>query len=192
MSTISSQTETAHTSIAAAHEAHTVAAHGTGAFYLQPEFWVAVAFFIVVGFAFRRVVHAVSTALDLRAEKIKGKLDEARRLRDDAQVLLVEYQRKQRDAMKEAEDIVAYARAEALRLKKEAAVDLEEAIKRREAQAMARISQAEAQAIAEVRNTAVDIAIAATRHLIAEHLTKSQANALIEQTIQELPKRLLQ
>lgn len=164
----------------------------TESFYLQPEFWVAVGFFIVVGFALRRIVTAVSSALDGRAEKIRGKLDSARQLREDAQTLLVEYQRKQRDAQKEVEGIIAQARLEAQRLKKDATADLEEAIKRREAQAMARIAQAEALAIAEVRNTAVDIALAATRSLIANNLTPMAANDLIDQAILELPRQLVQ
>ncbi|MFN3075852.1 MAG: F0F1 ATP synthase subunit B [Alphaproteobacteria bacterium] len=181
---------------AGAKQGHTAAAgHAQavpGPFHLQAEFWVAVAFFIVVGFAGRRVVQAVTSALDARGRKIKGKLEEARQLRDDAQAMLVEYQRKQRDVLKEAEAIVAKARADALRHKKESAAELEEAIKRREAQAMARIAQAEAQAVAEVRNTAVDIAMAATRRLIGEHMTPAQASAMVDQSIKDLPARLLQ
>lgn len=161
-----------------------------GPFYTAPEFWVAVAFLIVVGFAFRKVTRAVAAALDMRAEKIKAKLDEARNLREDAQSLLAEYQRKQRDAMNEAEDILAHARAEAQRHKKEAVAEIEVAIKRREAQAMARIAQAESQAMAEVRNMAVDIAIAASQKLIADTLTVAQADALIDQTIRDLPRKL--
>ncbi|MEO5373636.1 MAG: hypothetical protein H7840_05085, partial [Alphaproteobacteria bacterium] len=80
-------------------------AAAAGPFYAQPEFWVAVAFLIVVGFSFRKVTRAIAAALDMRAEKIKAKLDEARSLREEAQALLAEYQRKQRDAMNEAEDI---------------------------------------------------------------------------------------
>lgn len=165
-------------------------AHGHEAFYAQPEFWVAVAFFIVVGFSMRKVSSAIATALDMRAEKIKFKLDEARTLREDAQALLAEYQRKQRDAAKEAEAIVAHARDEAQRHKREAAAEMDLAIKRREAQAMARITQAEAQAMAEVRNLAVDIAIGATRQLIAQNMTAAQADSLVDQAIVDLPAKI--
>ncbi|KAF0142469.1 MAG: F-type H+-transporting ATPase subunit b [Rhodospirillaceae bacterium] len=160
------------------------------AFYASAEFWVAVAFAVVVGGAFKRVVRGIGAALDMRAEKIKAKLDEARRLREEAQHLLAEYQRKQRDAMREAETIVARAQAEAARQKKESLAELEEATRRREAQALSRIAQAEAQAIAEVRNLAIDIAVAATRRLMAENLDPKRAGALVDQAILELPLRL--
>ncbi|MBF0095064.1 MAG: F0F1 ATP synthase subunit B [Alphaproteobacteria bacterium] len=161
--------------------------HGHEAFYAQPEFWVAVSFLIVVGFAARKVITAVTSALDMRSEKIKTRLEEAQSLREDAQGLLAEYQRKQRDALKEAEAIVVHAREEAQRHKREAAAELEEAIKRREAQAMIRIAQAEAQAMADVRNLAIDIAVGAAYRLIEQNLTDQQADALVERAIAELP-----
>ena len=162
----------------------------TGAFYIHAEFWVAVAFVIVIGTAFKRVVRGVGAALDMRAEKIKAKLDDVRHLREEAQQLLAEYQRKQRDALKEAEDILAHARLEAERQKKEALAALEEAIRRRESQALGRIAQAETQAIAEVRNLAVDIALAAAQRIMAHHLDRERAENLVDQAIADLPHRL--
>ena len=164
------------------------ATHGEDeVFYMQAEFWVAIAFFIVVGFFARKVSSAIAVALDLRADKIRTRLEDARKLREDAQSLLADYQRRQRDAIKEAEGIVAHAREEAQRHKREAATALDEAIKRREAQAKTRIAQAEAQAMADVRNLAVDIAIGAARQLIAQNLTPDQADALIERDTADLP-----
>lgn len=159
------------------------------AFYATEDFWVAVAFLIVVGFAFRPIYRAVTAALDTRAEGISGRLDEARQLREEAQATLAEFQRRQRDAMKDAEKIVAHARTEADRLRKQAAQELEETAKRREQQVLERITQAETQAVAEVRNTAITIAVAATAKVLGETMTAQKADALVDETIQSLPAK---
>lgn len=161
-----------------------------GPFYAQPEFWVAMAFVLVVGLAFRPVARAVVTALDARATQIKGKIDEARKLREDAQTLLADYQRRQRDAMQEAASIIAHAEQEAERLKREAAQSLEEAIKRREQQAVDRINQAEQAALAQVRNLAVDIAIKSAGKLIADQMSAEKGNALIDDAIKGVAQKL--
>ncbi|MBY0430789.1 MAG: F0F1 ATP synthase subunit B, partial [Rhodospirillales bacterium] len=133
-----------------------------------PEFWVAVAFVIFMALVWKKAAAAIGSLLDARAEKIRAELDEAQRLREDAQATLVSYQKRQADALKESEAIVAHAREEAERIRAQSTKDLESALKRRETQAMDRIAQAEAQAVAEVRNLTVDIAIAASRQLLSQ------------------------
>jgi F-type H+-transporting ATPase subunit b len=156
----------------------------------DPEFWVLVAFVIVVVVGFIKLGPGIGKALDDRAERIKSELDEARRLREDAQKTLAEYQRKQRDALKEAEAIIAHAKAEAERIGRQAAQDLEAGVERRTRQAEEKIAQEEAKALADVRNTAVDIAIAAAREIIAEALDAKAGGVLIDQAIAALPQRL--
>lgn len=176
--------------ISAAYAATAEAGHAV-AWYAAPELYVAIAFLAVVGMALYFGVHrALITALDMRRDKIKARIDEAQRLREDAQEMLATYQRKQRDALQEAEEILAHARAEAERLAAQAAKDLEESVKRREQQALDRIAQAEAEALKEVRNLAVDIAMAAARRVIADSLTSKQAAALVDRAIKELPGKL--
>lgn len=169
--------------------AATDAAHAVP-FYADAAFWVGVAFILVVALAFRPVGRALGAALDSRATKIKARLDEAHKLREDAQELLAAYQRKQRDAMKEAEEIIAHAKAEAERLSKQAAKDLEEALKRRETQAIERITTAENQALREVQNLAVDVAINAAREVMAQSITEAQKTALVDSAIADLPRKL--
>lgn len=89
------------------------------------EFWVLVAFVVFVVLAFKPLRKAVTGALDERAEQIRKQLDEANKLREEAQATLASYKRKQRDALKEAEEIVTHAKAEAERLRAEAAKALE-------------------------------------------------------------------
>jgi len=155
-----------------------------------PEFWVAVAFVIFVALVWKKASAAITGMLDARAEKIRADLDEAQRLREDAQALLASYQRRQRDALKEAEAVLAHAREEAERLRSQAGTDLEASLKRRENQAMARIAQAEAAALAEVRNLTVDVAVSASRRILETGIQPAQADKLIEQSITDLPKHL--
>jgi F-type H+-transporting ATPase subunit b len=170
--------------------AATEAAHGAVPFYADAHFWVNVAFLLVIGLAWRPVSRAIAAALDARSAKIKARLDEAQRLREEAQEMLAAYQRKQRDAMREAEEIIAHAKAEAERLAQQAARDLEAQMKRREQMAMDRIAQAEAQALREVQHRAVDVAIEAARAVIGDSLGSAQAAELIDQSIRDLPNRM--
>ena len=155
-----------------------------------PEFWVAIAFVIFVVLVWKKASAAIGTMLDGRAERIRSELDEAERLHRDAQALLNGYQSRLADAQKEAEAVLAHAREEAARLRSQAGSDLEASLKRREAQAMDRIAQAEAAALAEVRNLTVDIAIGASKRVLSGGLPAAQADKLIEQSIGELPKHL--
>jgi F-type H+-transporting ATPase subunit b len=156
----------------------------------DPTFWVGLAFVLAVAVIYRPAAKAIITTLDERAAKIRVQIEEARKLREDAQALLAEYQRKQRDAMAEAEKIIAQAKTEAARMKVDAEKDLEHAIERRKQQALERIAQTEAQAIASVRNTAVDVALAAAEQLIKGGLDAAKQQALADKAINELPSRL--
>jgi F-type H+-transporting ATPase subunit b len=156
----------------------------------DPEFWVLVAFAIAFGGLARKAGPVIAKALDDRAVKIKAELDEAHKLRQEAQRMLAEYQRKQRDALKEAEEIIAHARVEAERAAEQAARDLEAALERRKRLALEKIALAESKAIAEVRNTAVDIAISAVREILAQVLDAARKSKLIDEAIAELPQSL--
>jgi F-type H+-transporting ATPase subunit b len=158
--------------------------------FSNPEFWVALAFVLVVLVTFKKVAAAVTSSLDARAAKIRTQIEEARKLREDAQALLAEYQRKQRDAMAEAEKIISSAKAEAVRLKAQAEQDLEHALARRKEQALQRIAQSEAQALAQVRNTAVDAALAAAQTVIVKSLDGAKRDALTEKAIGDLAGKL--
>lgn len=156
----------------------------------DPEFWILVAFVIVIVLLWKPASRAITKALDDRAYKIKNDLERAAKLRTDAQALLADYQQKQRDALKEAEAIMAQAKADAERMSAQAAADLEASLKRREQMALQRIAQAEQQALAEVRAAAVDIAIAATGKLLTEKLDPAKQDALVDSAIKELQGKL--
>jgi F-type H+-transporting ATPase subunit b len=156
----------------------------------DPAFWVAVGFVLFAVLVGPKLVKVITGALDERANKIAAELERAVKLREEAQNLLAQFQRKHRDAMKEADEIIAHARDEADRLAKQAQIDLEALLKRREQLAVQHIAQAEAQAVQEVRTLAVEVAIAATGKLLAEKLDAGRADALIDSAIKELPSKL--
>ena len=159
-------------------------------FYLEAEFWLTVAFIIFVGLLFRPVTRMITSALDGRSDAIAKELDEAARLAEEARAALAEYQRKQRDAVKEAEEILARAEAEAKRMGEQAARGLAAALARRGQLAMEKIAQAEARAVDEVRNAVIDIALSATRKLIEENVDQRKSDALVEDAIKELSDKL--
>ena len=155
-----------------------------------PEFWVAIGFILLVLAIAKKSWVAIKAGLDSRAERIRASLDDATKLREEAQHLLAEYQRKQRDAAKEIDGLLAAARAEAERSSVNAAGALEDLVKRREQIAIDKITQAEADAIQAVRNTTVDVAIAAARKLLNDKLTTTTASGLVDKAIAELPQKL--
>ncbi|MFM2043183.1 MAG: hypothetical protein RLY86_1759 [Pseudomonadota bacterium] len=153
-------------------------------------FWVAVAFAVFMYFAGRPAWRGIAAALDDRAATIARDIEQAQKLREDAQAALAQFQRKQRDALKEAEEILAHAREEADRIRRRAAEELELSLKRREAQAMDKIAQAEAQAVQQVRDLAVDIAVTATEKLLVQNMDKARNDALVDAAIRDLPAKL--
>jgi len=158
----------------------------------SPEFWVAVGFLILIALIVKPAARAITKALDARAERIRNALEDAARLREEAHHLLADYQRKQRDAAREIDELIASAEAEAKNLSAEAAARLEDSLRRREQLARDKIAQAEAEALQQVRDTAIDLAIAATRRLMAERIDARAAARLIDDSIAELPARIRQ
>ncbi|MEZ0278303.1 MAG: ATP F0F1 synthase subunit B [Methylibium sp.] len=160
-------------------------------FLATPEFWVAVSFFLFLGVIFYFGVHRkLASALDARAERIKAELEDARRLREEAEAVLADYKRKQKDAVKETKAIVAQAAKEAEILAAETRRSMSEHFERRMKLAEDKISRAEADALREVRAAAADAAVAAAERVIAAELTSETADKLVKQGIDALKTKL--
>ena len=159
-------------------------------FYASTSFLVAGAFVLFFVFFGKKIFIAVGSMLDDRSDAIKFELDEAARLREEAQDMLADYERKQHEALAEAENIVAAARSEAERLGVEAAKQLEASLKRSEQMAKDRIAQAEATALQEVRAVAVDVALEATAKILEKDVSGVKAKDIINGSIGELGKKL--
>jgi F-type H+-transporting ATPase subunit b len=156
----------------------------------NPEFGVLIAFIIGIGFLVRQAAPMVTDALDKRALKIRADLDEAQRLREEAERTLADFQRKERDALREANEIVAHARAEAERAAERGERELEASLERRRRMAIEKIALEEAKALAEVRAVAVEIAIAAVRRALADALDPRRRALLLDEAIAGLPQAL--
>ncbi|MBL8836466.1 MAG: F0F1 ATP synthase subunit B [Alphaproteobacteria bacterium] len=163
--------------------------HG-GSLWTNEYTWLALALAGLIAVAWKPVSRAITGSLDERSAQIRKDLDEAARLKTEAEGLLAEFKAKHAEAMKTADEIVAHAREEAGRIAAEAATALEESLKRREQMAMQRIAQAEGQALAEVRSAAVDVAIAATQRLVEENLDPARADALIDAAIADVQRKI--
>jgi F-type H+-transporting ATPase subunit b len=158
---------------------------------INAEFWVAVAFVIFVAFAIYMGLHrTILDALDQRAARIKAELDEAVRLKEEAQNLLAQYRRKHQEAEQEAEGIIGSARIEAERIAAEAKTKMEDFVARRTRMAENKIAQAEAQALADVRAAAAEAAVAAAERILAEQAKGKVADDLIVQGIRDVKAKL--
>jgi F-type H+-transporting ATPase subunit b len=157
----------------------------------DPETWVAIAFVILMGaFAWLGVHRTMFTALDHRAERIKAELDDARRLRDEAAKVLAEYQARRASAEREAADIVANAKAEAERIAADARTKMEDFVARRTKTAESKIALAEAQALADVRAAAANAAVTAASTILSQSVKGSVADDLLAKGITEVRAKL--
>lgn len=155
------------------------------------EFWVLVSFVIFMGIVFYLGVPAmIARSLDARADDIRAELDEARRLREEAQQLLADYQRKAREAEDEAQAIISLAQREAESFATESRKALAESIARRSKVAEEKIARAETQALSDVRAAAVEAAIGAARQILRDRVGTEADASLINSSIGELRAKL--
>ncbi|HEX2449243.1 MAG TPA: F0F1 ATP synthase subunit B [Methyloceanibacter sp.] len=160
-------------------------------FIFEPEFWVAVSFFLFVGVVVYLGVHKkIASALDARAAAIARELEDAKRLREEAEKVLADYRRKQGDVVKETKDIIDLASKEAEILAAETHRSMKEQFDRRMKLAEDKISRAEAEALREVRAAAAEAAVTAAQTVIAQKLTPETADKLVKQGIDALKGKL--
>jgi F-type H+-transporting ATPase subunit b len=155
------------------------------------EFWVLIAFILFMAIlVWKGVPGLIGKALDQRAATIRNELDEARRLREEAQQLLADYQRKTREAEDDAKSIIEAAKREAENLAAETRKAMAEQVERRTKAAEEKIARAEAQALADVRAAAVDLAVKASEGLLKTKLLGEAGSALVDSAIRDLKGKL--
>jgi F-type H+-transporting ATPase subunit b len=160
-------------------------------FLARPETWMAIAFFLFIGLLlYYGVPRLIGKALDDRADSIRKELDEARRLREEAQDLLADYQRKAREAEQEAQTIIEHAKREAEALAAETRHSLQESVARRAKQAEEKIARAETQAVSEVRAAAVESAINTAEKILRSKAGGETGNRLVNESINGLRGKL--
>jgi len=155
------------------------------------DFVVTIGFLVFLGvLVYFKVPGMLMGLLDQRAAGIQSDLDEARALREEAQSILAEYERKAAETKDQAEAIVKAAREEAAAAAEQAKVDLATSVTRRLAAAQDQIASAEASAVKEVRDTAVTVAIAVAGEVVAKQLKAADANAMIADSIKSVGAKL--
>jgi len=159
--------------------------------FFDPETWVAIAFVILmVVFGYVGVFKSAMTALDHRADRIKAELDDAVRLKQEAAKVLADYKARSASAEREAQDIIANAKSEAERIATEAKAKMEDFVARRTKTAEGKIALAEAQAVADVRAAAAEAAIQAASTILSQSVKGQVADDLLTKGINEVQQKL--
>ncbi|QFT79229.1 ATP synthase subunit b precursor [Roseovarius sp. THAF27] len=165
----------------------------TGPFFSlgNTNFVVMLAFILFIALlVYLKVPGKIGEMLDKRADGIKSELDEARALREEAQTLLASYERKQKEVQDQADRIVAHAKTEAAEAAEQAKKDLEQSIKRRIKAAEEQIASAEANAVKDVRDQAIAVAVAAAKDVVAKAMTEDDNSKLIDESIAQVDAKL--
>ena len=160
-------------------------------FGLEAEDWVAVSFVILMAvFAWFGIHKTILKALDNRSARIRAELDDARKLRDEAAALLADYKKRHAAAEREAQDIITSAKEEAERIAVEAKAKMEDFVARRTKTAESKIALAEAQALADVRAAAADAAVSAASTILSQTVKGNVADDLLGKGIGEVRAKL--
>jgi F-type H+-transporting ATPase subunit b len=164
--------------------------HYEGGFFANPTNWVFIAFVLFFVLFGRKLWGALATMLDDRTATVKAELEEAAKLRREAEAMLREAEAKRAEALADAKALVEGAKAEAARVTAAAMAEAEASARRRTQMAEDRIAAAEKAAVDEVRHLAAEIATTAARSIIADGLTPEVAGRLIDTSIAQLPNAL--
>lgn len=158
----------------------------------EAEFWVGVGLviFLAILIFVAKVPKALTDSLDAKAAKIQGDLDEAARIRTEAEAMLADIRRQREDAERQAAQMLAAAEADAARMASEAKAKLEDQVKRRAALAERKIATAEAQAAAEVKAAAAELAAQAAERVLAARIAGAKSDPLVDAAIGQLATRL--
>jgi F-type H+-transporting ATPase subunit b len=156
----------------------------------DPRTWVTAAFLTFVLLAYKKIAALIANGLDNRTARIKAELDEARRLREEAEAVLAEYKQKQAEYLKEAEQMLESAKNDAQQLRAYAEAELKASLDARMKQAVERIAQEEASAINDVRDHVVDIALAAARNIISDQVGTMSQEELIKLALADIERKV--
>lgn len=164
--------------------------HGAGKVYEDPAFFVAVAFVIFVAIAAKYIWPLIGRSLDDRSNKIRDQLEQAARLREEAQALLKQYEKQQKQMLKEAAEIVENAKKDAKAIRDTAAKDLKASLGRRAAQAEENIARAEQQAVTDMRTHLIEVATQATRGVITKQLEGQKDDPAIARALTAIERQI--
>ena len=164
--------------------------HHEESFWSNPRTWVGIAFVLFVVIFGKKLWDALKGILDNHTNRIRAELEEASRLRSEAEAMLRDAELRRETALGDAQRLIEGAKAEASRVQEAAAADAEASAKRREQMALDRIAAAEKAAVDDVRTTAAELATAAARDVISRTLTPDADADLVNHAIAQMPSAL--
>lgn len=150
--------------------------------------WYSVAVVTFLIFAIAKIRAPILGWLDSEIAKVRAELDEAKRLHAEAEATLAEYRARQQDAAREAEKIVTEAKADAARLRDEAAAELKASLERHEQLFLDRVKLAQEDAIDEVRTFVIDEILIEAKGKLNKMAAAGEVNDLLTRIIEDLPK----
>jgi F-type H+-transporting ATPase subunit b len=153
-------------------------------------FWLLMSIIILVLVLWKPIKENVIGALDARSDAIRRELDEAQRLREEAQALLAKHQRQLHEGEGLAATILQRGSEENARVDAQLRADMESAVDRRTKAAEERIAQEEARAVAEIRAKATNLAVRTTRRLLIDQIDPAKEQDLIASAIQDVRQKL--
>lgn len=157
----------------------------------NPELWVAIGLVLFLAIVvFSGALKMVLGSLDAQGAKIQAELDEAQRLRAEAEALLAQIRAEKAAAEAQAREMLAAAEADARIMEAEAKARLEESLARRQALAERRIASAEAQASAEVKAAAAEVAAQAAETILTARIAGAKTDPLLDGAIAQIAGRL--
>jgi F-type H+-transporting ATPase subunit b len=157
----------------------------------EPKFWVTVSFLLLLALlVYKKVPAMVCRMLDDRAAKIKAELEQAQKLREEAELVLAQYKQKQAEYLQEANAMLQKARADADAIVAHAQNELKDSLDARMKQAVDKIAQEEAKAIDDVRNHVVDIALAAARAIIVDQVGNLSQEELVKLALTDMERKV--
>lgn len=152
-------------------------------FYQSAEFWVAMSFVLVVVGLARPIGKVMHSLLQKRGENIAERISSAATLKEDAQKLLAQYEKKYREAEQEAQEILSRSEKEINFFKKESMSKLEAEMANKERDAKARIAAAQDKAVKEISAMTSEVTIKAVKDVLRRQLTEKEIDRLIDESI---------
>ena len=158
-------------------------------FFYQPSSWVFIAFIIFISITiYLKVPNMVTKLLDEQINKIRNDLDDARKLKEDANSLLAEYERKIESANKEAENIINQAKKNSKIYEENSNKKIEEIISRSEKQSIEKIQQAQKSAINKINEEIINKSVEAAEKIISRNMNDQNNNKLFESSVNQIKK----
>lgn len=176
--------------VSVAYAAQTAAAHHEEPLLQSGEFWVGFTFCLVMVLLAKPAGRAISALLQKRSDTVRDKVEEAEKLAAEAEKLLEKYKKQSENAEKDIRRLTEKTEKLIDRLNRDAQEKFESALKKQEENSFKRLKAQKDQALAEIRDLAVNISVKTAEELLKEHLSAEKQNALMSETIDELPALL--